>query len=55
MGIYFRDILPVKYSGGANNCGQKVLEKNISFFTASFEHIISIVTMTAHTHTHIYI
>ena len=31
MGIYFRDILLVKNSRGMNNCGQRVLEKNIYF------------------------
>jgi len=31
MGIYFRDIFPIKNSRGANNYGQSVLEKNIYF------------------------
>ncbi len=31
MGIYFRDILLIRISRGANNCGQHSLEKNIYF------------------------
>ncbi len=31
MGIYFRDILLISISRGANNCGQHALEKNIYF------------------------
>ncbi len=31
MGIYFRDILLIIISRGANNCGQHSLEKNIYF------------------------
>ncbi len=31
MGIYFRDILLISISRGANNCGQHSLEKNIYF------------------------
>ncbi len=31
MGIYFRDILLIRISRGANNCVQCVLEKNIDF------------------------
>ncbi len=31
MGIYFRDILLIRISKGANNCGQHSLEKNIYF------------------------
>ncbi len=30
-GIYFRDILLIRISRGANNCGQHSLEKNIYF------------------------
>ncbi len=35
MGIYFRDILLIRISRGANNCGQHLLEKN-SYFTMRF-------------------
>ncbi len=35
MGIYFRDILLIRISRGANNCGQHSLEKN-SYFTMRF-------------------
>ncbi len=35
MGIYFRDILLISISRGANNCGQHALEKN-SYFTMRF-------------------
>ncbi len=35
MGIYFRDILLIRISRGANNCGQHSLEKNI-YFTMRF-------------------
>ncbi len=35
MGIYFRDILLIRISRGANNCGQHALEKNI-YFTMRF-------------------
>ncbi len=31
MGIYFRDILLIRISRGANNCGQHSLEKHIYF------------------------
>ncbi len=31
MGIYFRDILLIRISRGANNCVQRVFEKNIYF------------------------
>ncbi len=31
MGIYFRDILLIRISRGANNCGQHSLAKNIYF------------------------
>jgi len=31
MGIYFRDILLIRISRGANNCVQSVFEKNIYF------------------------
>ncbi len=31
MGIYFRDILLIRISRGANNCGQHSLEKNMYF------------------------
>ncbi len=31
MGIYFRDILLIRISRGANNCGQHSLEKSIYF------------------------
>ncbi len=31
MNIYFRDILLIRISTGANNCGQHSLEKNIYF------------------------
>ncbi len=31
MGIYFRDILLIRISRGADNCGQHSLEKNIYF------------------------
>ncbi len=34
-GIYFRDILLIRISRGANNCGQHSLEKN-SYFTMRF-------------------
>ncbi len=35
MGIYFRDILLIRISRGANNCGQHSLEKN-SYFIMRF-------------------
>ncbi len=35
MGIYFRDILLIRISRGANNCGLHSLEKN-SYFTMRF-------------------
>ncbi len=35
MGIYFRDILLIRISRGANNCGQHSLEKSI-YFTMRF-------------------
>ncbi len=31
MGIYFRDILLIIISRGANNCVQRLFEKNINF------------------------
>jgi len=31
MGMYFKDIFLIKKSRGANNYGQRVLEKNIDF------------------------
>jgi len=31
MGMYFRDVFLIKNSRGANNYGQRVLEKNIYF------------------------
>ncbi len=36
MGIYFRDILLISISRGANNCGQHSLEKNIYFIMRFF-------------------
>ncbi len=35
MGIYFRDILLIRISRGANNCVQRVFEKNIYFIMIS--------------------
>ncbi len=35
-GIYFRDILLISISRGANNCGQHSLEKNIYFIIGGF-------------------
>ncbi len=39
MGIYFRDILLIRISSGANNCVQYVLEINI-YFIMKFPSII---------------
>ncbi len=39
MGIYFRDILLISISRGANNCGQHSLEKNIYFIMRFSPHL----------------
>ncbi len=39
MGIYFRDILLISISRGANNCGQHALEKNIYFIMRFSPHL----------------
>ncbi len=40
MGMYFRDILLLRISRGANNCVQRVFEKNI--FVMIFPHILNL-------------